>query len=98
MVGTFLLPLIGILATLFSVSSTLPQIMKGLRTKQMDDVSIWLIVTLILGLSLGHSNRRREFRWCIIKFGIIGTKVEIFEKAYLLSFNLLSSTFIEVLD
>jgi MtN3 and saliva related transmembrane protein len=52
MVGTFLLPLIGISATLFSVSSTLPQIMKGLRTKQMDDVSIWLIVTLILGLSL----------------------------------------------
>lgn len=52
MVGTFLLPLIGISATLFSVSSTLPQIMKGLRTKQMDDVSIWLIVTLIVGLSL----------------------------------------------
>jgi MtN3 and saliva related transmembrane protein len=52
MVGTFLLPLIGISATLFSVSSTLPQIIKGLRTKQMDDVSIWLIVTLIVGLSL----------------------------------------------
>ena len=52
MVGTFLLPLIGISATLFSVSSTLPQIMKGLRTKQMDDVSIWLIVSLIVGLSL----------------------------------------------
>lgn len=52
MVGTFLLPLIGISATLLSVSSTLPQITKGLRTKQMDDVSIWLIVTLIVGLSL----------------------------------------------
>lgn len=52
MVGTFLLPLIGISATLFSVSSTLPQIIKGLRTKQMDDVSIWLIVALIVGLSL----------------------------------------------
>ena len=26
--------------------------MKGLRTKQMDDVSVWLIVTLIVGLSL----------------------------------------------
>jgi MtN3 and saliva related transmembrane protein len=52
MVGTFLLPSIGISATLFSVSSTLPQIIKGLRTKQMDDVSVWLIVTLIVGLSL----------------------------------------------
>ena len=52
MVGTFLLPLIGISATLFSVSSTLPQIIKGLRTRQMDDVSVWLIFTLIVGLSL----------------------------------------------
>lgn len=52
MVNIFLLPIIGISATLFSVSSTFPQIIKGLRTKEMDDVSIWLIITLIIGLSL----------------------------------------------
>ena len=52
MFSNFLLPIIGISATLFSVSSTLPQIIKGLRTKEMDDVSVWLIVTLIVGLSL----------------------------------------------
>jgi len=52
MISTFLLPIIGISATLFSLSSTLPQIIKGLRTKEMDDVSVWLIVTLIIGLSL----------------------------------------------
>jgi MtN3 and saliva related transmembrane protein len=52
MFSNFLLPIIGISATIFSVSSTLPQIIKGLRTKEMDDVSVWLIFTLIVGLSL----------------------------------------------
>lgn len=48
----FLVPLIGILATIFAVSSTVPQIIKGIKTKKMDDVSVWLILALILGLSL----------------------------------------------
>jgi MtN3 and saliva related transmembrane protein len=43
---------IGILATLFAVSSTIPQIIKGITTKKMDDVSVWLIMALIAGLSL----------------------------------------------
>ena len=46
------IPLIGILATIFAVSSTVPQIIKGIKTKKMDDVSAWLIVALITGLSL----------------------------------------------
>lgn len=46
------LSIIGISATIFSVSSTMPQIIKGIRTKKMDDVSTWLIITLIVGLSL----------------------------------------------
>jgi len=48
----FLVPLIGILATIFAVSSTVPQIIKGIKTKKMDDVSVWLIMALIMGLSL----------------------------------------------
>ena len=44
--------LIGILATIFTLSSTVPQIIKGIRTKKMDDVSVWLILVLIIGLSL----------------------------------------------
>ena len=48
----FLTPVIGIGATIFAVSSTVPQIVKGLKTKKMDDVSIWLIMALIAGLSL----------------------------------------------
>ncbi|MBA3749710.1 MAG: hypothetical protein H0X03_02205 [Nitrosopumilus sp.] len=41
---------IGILATIFAVSSTIPQILKALRTKKTDDVSIWLVIVLITGL------------------------------------------------
>jgi hypothetical protein len=43
MLSYFLLPIIGILATLFAVSST--QIVKGIKTKKMDDVSALLIIT-----------------------------------------------------
>jgi MtN3 and saliva related transmembrane protein len=48
----FLLVAIGISATIFTVSSTIPQITKGLKNKKMDDVSVWLIMALIVGLSL----------------------------------------------
>ena len=44
--------LIGISATVFSLWSTVPQISKSLRTKKTDDVSKWLIISLIIGLSL----------------------------------------------
>jgi MtN3 and saliva related transmembrane protein len=43
---------IGIMATVFSVSSTLPQIIKSLKIKKTDDISIWLVVVLITGLGL----------------------------------------------
>jgi MtN3 and saliva related transmembrane protein len=48
----FLIPAIGVLASIFALSSTVPQIIKGIKTKKMDDVSIWLILALIVGLSL----------------------------------------------
>lgn len=44
--------LIGIMATVFAVSSSIPQIIKGLKTRKTDDVSIWLVIVLITGLSL----------------------------------------------
>jgi MtN3 and saliva related transmembrane protein len=48
----FLISTIGILASIFALSSTVPQIVKGVKTKKMDDVSVWLILCLITGLSL----------------------------------------------
>jgi MtN3 and saliva related transmembrane protein len=48
----FLISIIGIMASIFALSSTVPQIVKGLNTKKMDDLSVWLILSLIVGLSL----------------------------------------------
>ena len=48
----FLISAVGILASIFALSSTVPQIIKGIKTKKMDDVSVWLILSLIVGLSL----------------------------------------------
>ena len=49
---TIIVTIIGIMATVFAVSSSIPQIIKGLKTRKTDDVSIWLVVVLITGLSL----------------------------------------------
>ena len=43
---------IGLLATVFTVASTVPQIKKALNTKDTEDVSIRFLLVLIAGLSL----------------------------------------------
>lgn len=48
----YLIFVIGIFATFFTQWSTVPQIRKSLRIKKTDDVSMWLIISLIVGLSL----------------------------------------------
>ncbi|MFN2435300.1 MAG: SemiSWEET family sugar transporter [Nitrososphaeraceae archaeon] len=48
----YIIFVIGISATIFSLWSTVPQIRKSLKTKETDDVSKWLIISLIVGLSL----------------------------------------------
>jgi MtN3 and saliva related transmembrane protein len=48
----FLAFLIGAVATLFTRYSSIPQIIKGFKTKKMDDVSFWLIFHLTVGLAL----------------------------------------------
>jgi MtN3 and saliva related transmembrane protein len=49
---TIIVTIIGMMATVFAVSSSIPQIIKALKTRKTDDVSIWLVVVLIIGLSL----------------------------------------------
>lgn len=48
----YLVSLIVMSATVFSLWSTVPQIKKSLKTKKTDDVSKWLIISVITGLSL----------------------------------------------
>jgi MtN3 and saliva related transmembrane protein len=47
-----LVTFIGLLATAFTVASTIPQIRKALKTKDTEDVSIRFLIVLIVGLSL----------------------------------------------
>ena len=47
-----LLTFIGLMATAFTVASTLPQIRKALKTKDTEDVSIRFLLVLICGLFL----------------------------------------------
>jgi MtN3 and saliva related transmembrane protein len=63
----FLIPLIGIFATIFAVSSTVPQIIKGIKSKKMDDVSVWLIMALNAGLSLWVSYGIAKHPWSRIE-------------------------------
>ena len=51
-ISGYLIFLIGILATFFSLWSTVPHIRKSLRTKKTHDVSKRLIMFVIGGLSL----------------------------------------------
>src|SRR5215217_8571864 len=44
--------IIGIAATVLTRYSSIPQIIKGFKTKKMEDVSFWLIFHLTVGLAL----------------------------------------------
>ncbi len=44
--------IVGILAAVCTTSGFIPQIMRGVRTKRLDDVSPVMYVLLIIGLSL----------------------------------------------
>jgi MtN3 and saliva related transmembrane protein len=50
--STLLAFLIGLSATVLTRYSSIPQIIKGLKTRKMDDVSFWLIFYLTVGLFL----------------------------------------------
>jgi MtN3 and saliva related transmembrane protein len=52
MLVDYLAFVIGISATFFTLWSTVPQIKKALKTRKTDDVSKWLIISLITGLTL----------------------------------------------
>ena len=44
--------IIGILAGVLTTIAAIPQIIKAWKSKQVDDVSPWMFIVLILGVSL----------------------------------------------
>jgi MtN3 and saliva related transmembrane protein len=69
---------IGISATFFTLWSTVPQIRKALNTKKTDDVSKWLIISLVVGLSLWVVYGLVKVDPVIVGANCIGVSLNIF--------------------
>lgn len=70
--------LVGIGATFLTLWSTVPQIKKTLKTKEADDVSKWLIISLIIGLSLWSLYGFLKSDLVIMTANAIGTSLNVY--------------------
>jgi MtN3 and saliva related transmembrane protein len=78
MLVDYLTFVIGISAIFFTLWSTVPQISKALKTRKTDDVSKWLIISLITGLSLWVVYGLVKGDMIIIGANSIGVSLNIF--------------------
>lgn len=79
MVVTDYIPfIVGIVATFLTLWSTVPQIKKTMRTKEADDVSKWLIISLIAGLSLWTLYGFLKGDFMIMAANSIGTSLNVY--------------------
>ena len=76
--GDSLIFVIGIFATFFTLWSTVPQIRKSLRSKKTHDVSKWLIISLITGLSLWVLYGVMKGDMIIVGANSIGVSLNVF--------------------
>ena len=63
MIDDIWVSILGIIAAALVTSSFIPQIVKGYRTKHLDDVSYWLMITICVGMSLwiGYGIIKNDF-------------------------------------
>ena len=63
MIDDIWVSILGIIAASLVTSSFIPQIIKGYRTKHLDDVSYWLMITICVGMSLwiGYGIIKNDF-------------------------------------
>ena len=63
MIDDIWVSILGIIAAALVTSSFIPQIFKGYRTKHLDDVSYWLMITICVGMSLwiGYGIIKNDF-------------------------------------
>lgn len=78
MLVDYLIFVIGISAIFFTLWSTVPQIRKALKTRKTDDVSKWLIISLITGLSLWVVYGLVKGDMIIVGANSIGVSLNIF--------------------
>jgi MtN3 and saliva related transmembrane protein len=70
--------IVGIGATFLTLWSTVPQIKKTMKTKEADDVSKWLIISLIAGLSLWTLYGFLKGDFVIMIANSIGTSLNVY--------------------
>lgn len=70
--------IVGIMATFLTLWSTVPQIKKTMKTKEADDVSKWLIISLIAGLSLWTLYGFLKGDFVIMTANPIGTSLNVY--------------------
>ena len=63
MIDDIWVSILGIIAAALVTSSFIPQIVRGYRTKHLDDVSYWLMITICIGMSLwiGYGMIKNDF-------------------------------------
>lgn len=63
MIDDIWVSILGIIAAALVTSSFIPQIVRGYRTKHLDDVSYWLMITICIGMSLwiGYGIIKNDF-------------------------------------
>ena len=58
--------LIGIAAGILTATSTLPQLLKILKEKKAENVSVWMLIILLLGLGLWTAYGFLKKDWPIV--------------------------------
>ena len=63
MIDDIWVSILGIIAAALVTSSFIPQIVRGYRTKHLDDVSYWLMIAICIGMSLwiGYGIIKNDF-------------------------------------
>jgi MtN3 and saliva related transmembrane protein len=61
-----MISIIGIGASVFTAASTLPQLLKILKEKKANDISIPMLILLFIGLSLWVCYGIKKMDWIII--------------------------------
>lgn len=69
--------IIGIVAGIFTSISMLPQLIKILKEKKAEDVSVWMLIILLLGLGLWTTYGLIKKDWPIIVTNIFSILINI---------------------
>lgn len=78
--------IVGILASILTNCGLASQVIRGLRTKKLEDLSFWMVSLLLVGMSLWLAYGVHISDWAVIGANIVGVALAlaliILKKAY----------------